>query len=272
MFFPLFQYGKITIWKCHISKKIHHSIPRSACCSAQRGSVMSLSATAVKRGSGNVPSTSFSTITGERNAERQSRDTCAWLMPNMSPTSCLFLYVPDESISISFRSSATSSGSDTRLRKYSFVMSFSTKLKTGSLMAAPEMFLSRHSSVTCLCVLLRRQTTIAIENERGSFQPPIGSCVPVRNLPRTNSRRPFSRKCVPPNRIKGSLFSLQSEQRIGESAAIHRDERADLPAAHSPREQLPRETIRKNPKQFGTSRYEKEPDNRLSLLSKICGG
>lgn len=61
---------------------------------------MSLSATAVKRGSGNVPSTSFSTITGERNAERQSRDTCAWLMPSMSPISCLFLYVPDESISI----------------------------------------------------------------------------------------------------------------------------------------------------------------------------
>lgn len=42
----------------------------------------------------------------------------------------------------SFRSSATSSGSDTRLRKYSFVMSFSTKLKIGSSMAAPEMFLS----------------------------------------------------------------------------------------------------------------------------------
>ena len=119
---------------------------------------------------------------------------------------------------------------------------------------------------------MRRQTTSAIENERGSFQPPIGSCVPVRNLSRTNSRRPFSRKCVPPNRIKGSLFSLQSEQRIGESAAIHRDERADLPAAHSPREQPPRETIRKNPKQFGTSRYEKEPENRLSLPSKICGG
>ena len=37
--------------------------------------------------------------------------------------------------------------------------------------------------------------------------------------------------------IKGSLFSLQSEQRNGERAAIHRDERADLPAAHSPREQ-----------------------------------
>ena len=119
---------------------------------------------------------------------------------------------------------------------------------------------------------MRRQTTSAIENERGSFQPPIGNCVPVRNLSRTNSRRPFSRKCVPPNRIKGSLFSLQSEQRNGESAAIHRDERADLPAAHSPREQPPRETIRKNPKQFGTSRYEKEPDNQLSLPSKICGG
>lgn len=43
-----------------------------------------------------------STITGERNAERQSRDTCAWLMPNMSPISCLVLYVPDESISIIF--------------------------------------------------------------------------------------------------------------------------------------------------------------------------
>ena len=71
---------------------------------------------------------------------------------------------------------------------------------------------------------------------------------------------------------KDSLFSLQSEQRIGESAAIHRDERADLPAAHSPREQPPRETIRENPKQFGTSRYEKEPENRLSLPSKICGG
>lgn len=119
---------------------------------------------------------------------------------------------------------------------------------------------------------LRRQTTIAIENERGSFQPPIGSCVPVRNLPRTNSRRPFSRKCVPPNRIKGPLFSLQSEQRIGESAAIHRDERADLPAAHSLRKQPPREIIRKNPKQFGTSRYAKEPDDRLSLAFKIAGG
>ena len=47
-----------------------------------------------------------STITGERNAERQSRDTCAWLMPNMSPISCLFLYVPDESISIIFRARA----------------------------------------------------------------------------------------------------------------------------------------------------------------------
>ena len=56
--------------------------------------------------------------------------------------------------------------------------------------------------------------------------------------------------------IKGSLFSLQSEQRNGESASIHRDERDDLPAAHSPREQPPRETIRKNPKQFGTFRYE----------------
>lgn len=53
-----------------------------------------------------MPSTSFSTITGERNAERQSRDTCAWLMPNMSPISCLFLYVPDESISIIFRARA----------------------------------------------------------------------------------------------------------------------------------------------------------------------
>ena len=41
-----------------------------------------------------------STITGERNAERQSCDTCARLMLNMSPISCLFLYVPDESISI----------------------------------------------------------------------------------------------------------------------------------------------------------------------------
>ena len=41
-----------------------------------------------------------STITGERNADRQSCDTCAWLMPNMSPISCLVLYVPDESISI----------------------------------------------------------------------------------------------------------------------------------------------------------------------------
>ena len=119
---------------------------------------------------------------------------------------------------------------------------------------------------------LRRQATSAIENERGSFQPPIGSCVPVRNLSRTNFCRPFNRKCVPSNRIKGSLFSLQSERRIRESAAIHRDKRADLPAAHSPREQPPRETIRKNPKQFGTSRYEKEPDNRLSLPSKICGG
>ena len=119
---------------------------------------------------------------------------------------------------------------------------------------------------------LRRRATSAIENERGSFQPPNDSCAPVRNLPRTNSRRPFSRKCVPTNRIKGSLFSLQSEQRIGESAAINRNERADLPAAHSPREQPPRETIRKNPKQFGTSRYEKEPDNRLSQSFKICGG
>ena len=35
---------------------------------------------------------------------------------------------------------------------------------------------------------------------------------------------------------------------------------------------VPRETIRKNPKQFGISRYEKEPDNRLSLPSKIRGG
>ena len=42
----------------------------------------------------------------ERNTERQSRDTCAWLMPNMSPISCLFLYVPDESISIIFRARA----------------------------------------------------------------------------------------------------------------------------------------------------------------------
>ena len=42
----------------------------------------------------------------EMNAERQSRDTCAWLMPNMSPISCLFLYVPDESISIIFRARA----------------------------------------------------------------------------------------------------------------------------------------------------------------------
>ena len=147
---------------------------------------------------------------------------------------------------------------------------------TGSHCKALEVTLStpllftanRHDRETNL----RRQTTSAIENERGSFQPPIGSCVPVRNLSRTNFYRPFSRKCVPSNRIKGSLFSLQSERRIRESAAIHRDERADLPAAHSPREQPPRETIRKNPKQFGTSRYEKEPDNRLSLPSKICGG
>ena len=108
--------------------------------------------------------------------------------------------------------------------------------------------------------------------ERLDYRSRRGNYVPVRNLSRTNSRRPFSRKCVPPNRIKGSLFSLQSEQRIRESAAIHRDERADLPAAHSPRELPPRETIRKNPKQFGTFRYEKEPENRLSLPSKICGG
>ena len=56
--------------------------------------------------------------------------------------------------------------------------------------------------------------------ERLDYRSRRGNYVPVRNLSRTNSRRPFSRKCVPPNRIKGSLFSLQSEQRIGESAAI----------------------------------------------------
>ena len=66
----------------------------------------------------------------------------------------------------------------------------------------------------------RQHEFSGFSGERLDYRSRRGSCVPVRNLPRTNSCRPFSRKCVPPNRIKGSPFSLQSEQRNGESAAI----------------------------------------------------
>src|SRR5574344_1363822 len=106
-----------------------YSIPRSLCCSAQSGFARSWSETSVKRLTGRCPVTSFSTIAGERNAERQMRETSEALMPNISQTSRLLLYVPEprNSTILRPRPSRTMIGTFSGLRRTPF-SSFATNI------------------------------------------------------------------------------------------------------------------------------------------------
>ena len=111
------------------------SIPKSSCCSALRGCMISLPSTAVKCGSGNLPSMkqscgycgyvrarrsrytkerrarsglqndSEATRSGlhENNSVRQGHNTRIWLIPIKPPPSGFFLYVSDMHISAIFR-------------------------------------------------------------------------------------------------------------------------------------------------------------------------